>query len=273
METNTIELYHQLNRFNLSSEYDFSILHSFIGIVENTVGKSYYENLFCIYDAFFELIQNYPNFKNLRNQNNSYLTSYSDCVQSINDIASNPIYKKSLKSTIESLMDIHYQADLNERVEKIKQDVDAMMDIVLQANEIMRPTESIEPAIAELKSMFNRDIKLIKSSYGKLRVIGELELYSIGCQNQCRTEFYNFINENNLAGQISSDLFDQLWNLLSEESNILINCANLAMSCVIKPILTTDEISDQEIETAQNLFAQYQALANTLIQMKNDNLM
>ena len=273
METNTIELYHQLNRFNLAADYDFNILHSFLDIVENTVDRSYYENLFYIYDAFFDLIQNYSNFKNLRNQNNTYLTSYGNCVQSLNDITSDSIYKKSLKATAEALLDIHYQRDLNEKIEKFKQDIDAVMDIVSQANEIMRPTEELEPMIAELKIRLSQDIKTIKTAYGKLRGMGELELYSLGCKKQCRTEFYNFINDNNLAGQISPDLFDQLWNLLSVESKILIECANLAMSCVIKPILTTEEISEQEIISANNLFNQYQSLSNDLIQMKNNNLM
>ena len=256
METSTKELYHRLSRFNLAGDYDFTILQSFIDIVENAVGKPYYENLFYIYDSFFDLIQNYPNFKDLRQQNNAYLTSYSDCVQSLGDIASDPIYKKSLKTMAESLLEIHYQKDLNEKIERIKQDIDAIMDIVSQANEIMRPTEEIEPAIADLKTRLSQDVSNIKTSYNKLRVLGELELYSRGCKNQCRAEF-----------------FERLWDLLSKESEILIECANLAMRCVIKPILTTSEISEQEIARANNLFNQYQSLSNDIVQMKNDNQM
>lgn len=273
METSTKELYHRLSRFNLAGDYDFTILQSFIDIVENAVGRPYYENLFYIYDSFFDLIQNYPNFKDLRQQNNAYLTSYSDCVQSLGDIASDPIYKKSLKTMAESLLEIHYQKDLNEKIERIKQDIDAIMDIVSQANEIMRPTEEIEPAIADLKTRLSQDVSNIKTSYNKLRVLGELELYSRGCKNQCRAEFYAFINNNNLSEQTSSDLFERLWDLLSKESEILIECANLAMRCVIKPILTTSEISEQEIARANNLFNQYQSLSNDIVQMKNDNQM
>ena len=118
METNTKDLFHNLVRFNLSGEYDFNIFLSFVQIVENAVGKVYYENLFLVYDAFNDLIQNYSNFKNLTMQNSSYLNLYNDCAQNLNQLSSQ--YKKSLKATVDELLDINYQENLSEKVEKLR---------------------------------------------------------------------------------------------------------------------------------------------------------
>lgn len=273
METNIYNLYHDLNRFNLSSEYDFSVFNNFLKIVENAVGNVYYENLFLIYDAFYDLIQNYPNFKNLTLQNSSYLTLYNDSTQNLTKLISQPQYKKSLKAMVEDLLDINYQTDLDDKIEKIKSDVDNMLDLVKEANEQIRPTAEFEPLINQLKIKLNDDIKVIKSSYKKLRVLGELEFYNEKCKNQCRADFFAFLNSNNLFNQYSYDLFENLWNILNVESNILIECANLAMYCVIKPIMTTETILDSEMQRANELFNHYISLGSNILDLKNKNML
>ena len=271
METNTKDLFHNLVRFNLSGEYDFNIFLSFVQIVENAVGKVYYENLFLVYDAFNDLIQNYSNFKNLTMQNSSYLNLYNDCTQNLNQLSSQ--YKKSLKATVDELLDINYQENLSEKVEKLRTDINTMLDMVIQANEYIRPTAEFEPLINEVKPKLNNDIKIIKSSYKKLREMGELEFYSDSCKNQCKAEFFNYLNANNMMTERSNELFESLWNILNLESNILIDCANLAMNCAIKSILTSDEISDSEQQHANDLFNQYINLGSNLIELENNGIM
>ena len=270
MEANTKEILHNLNRFNISDNYDFTIFNTFFEIVENAVGKVYYENLFIIYDAFLDLIQNYSNFKTLFLQNNSYLNLYNDCTQNLSNLTNQ--YNKSIKSIIDGLLDINYQNDLSEKVDKIKNDFNSMLDIVIQANEYIKPTQEFEPLISELKPKLNSDIKIIKSAYKELRELGELEFYRESCKNQCKTAFFNFLNDNNLMNDKSENLFETLWNFLNLESNILIDCANLAMQCCIKSILTNDEITDAEYSRANDLFNQYVNLGTHLLDIKNNNL-
>ena len=59
-------------------------------------------------------------------------------------------------------------------------------------------------------------------------------------------------------------MFENLWIMALNEANILTDCANLAMSCVIRPILTTDEIREKELDRVRQLFDEYNDFGSRL---------
>lgn len=256
-------LVHSFNNIiDKSPDRDNSIVEFFVTILESNVGADYYYNLYTILNNFYSLNEIYPQFKNISHQNAKCLDEYSNEIDEIKTIAKR--YTLPIDKMIEDMIDVDYQVGLDERVQSIRSDINRMLDLIVKANETIEPTATYEPKLERIKPLLRQYISNIKIAYTALRKLGELNIYKESCKYDCRELFLVYTASKKVDKNLADEMFENLWIMALNEANILTDCANLAMSCVIRPILTTDEIREKELDRARQLFDEYNDVGSRL---------
>lgn len=247
-------------------------VESFVEILENNVGKEYYEFLYAMYENFFSLIRGNARYHEVVNENNSYLDSYKLKVNELDEILLK--YNKPLKSIYEDMIDVNYQENLDAMLEELTEAVNSASQIVREANEMIKPTVELEAEIKTLKESLKNYTKEINQIYKKLYNIGELKIFSNSCKEECREMFFQYATtDKNKIDEKLDKIFEYLWNQSINEANILNACANKAKEIAKKLKTGTEDISEADVEQANSCFAQFEQYGRELSIVADDDLL
>ena len=123
---------------------------SFVSILERAVGVDYYSYLFIAFSSLESLKNKNLELREKINQNNSYINNFEKNVDSLKEKISG-IKNKQLKE-IESLIDIKYNENLNNKVEEIKEEINTIFNELIEANNALLPSETLDGEISSIKA-------------------------------------------------------------------------------------------------------------------------
>ena len=247
-------------------------VEAFVEILEDHVGREYYEFLYATYDNFYNLIKDNARYHEVVNKNNTYLDNYKLKVNELDEILFK--YTKPLKSIYEEMLDVNYQDNLDAMLEELTAAVGSASEIVREANEIIKPTVELEAQIKVLKENLKIYVKEINHIYKKLYNFGVLKIFSDSCKEECRNMFlqYALTNKNKINEKLNF-IFEYLWQQALNEANILNQCANKAKEIAMNLKSGTEELRSGDVEQANKYFEQFEKYGRTLSTVLDDELL
>ena len=232
-----------------------SLKARFVSILETVVGSDYYQYLYLEFASLEELKNKNILLREKIVKNNSLLENYQCAVENarnkLNDI------KKTYLKEIEKLINIKYDETINEKVNKIKNSVDEALNELLNANNALKPSEELEIEIANIKSEIKEIYQDIKFAYKALRSLGILKIYDESSKQECRRQFIELLNKNNLTNIDLDDVFEKLWELALNEADGLNKIANMAKRITLKYPTGLEEFEDADIDKIERAIYEY----------------
>lgn len=242
----------------------------FVSILERNVGANYYQYLYLAFASLEELKNKNLLLREKINKNNSLLENYEQGVENsrkkIADI------RKTYLKEIESLINIKYDENLNQKVEQIREKINLALNDLIDANNALKPSEELEVEIANIKSEIKEIYQDIKFAYDGLRSLGTLKIYESQTKQECRVEFLNSINENDAETKYNL-VFEKLYNLAINEANGLNKIANMAKQITLKYTTGLEEFDKEDIKKIELVINEYDNNFSKLSTITDQELM
>ncbi len=241
---------------------------SFVSILERAVGVDYYSYLFIAFSSLESLKNKNLELREKINQNNSYINNFEKNVDSLKEKIAG-IKNKQLKE-IESLIDIKYNENLNNKVEEIKEEINTIFNELIEANNALLPSENLDAEISSIKAEIKEILLDIKFAYSKLRTLGSLNIFNPRIKEECRIEFLSSVEESN---ENANEVFEKLWNLALDEANGLNKIANMAKQVSLKYPTGLEEFDDIDIKKIEHAINEYDSNFSRLTKITDEELL
>lgn len=241
---------------------------SFVPILERVVGADYYSYLFIAFSSLESLKNKNLELREKINQNNSYINNFEKNVDSLKEKIAG-IKNKQLKE-IESLIDVKYNQELNNKVEEIKEEINTILNELVEANNSLLPSENLDSEISSIKAEIKEILLDIKFAYNKLRTLGSLNIFNPRIKEECRVEFVSNIN---MDEDDANNIFEKLWDLALDEANGLNKIANMAKQVSLKYPTGLEEFDDVDIKKIEQAISEYDNNFSKLTKVTDEELL
>lgn len=256
---------HLIDKDNSST----SIANCFISVLEHFVGADYYSYLYLSFSSLEALKNKNLLLREKIKENNILLDSYQVNVDNLKSKLSS--LKKVQLKEIEDSIELKYNPDLNDKIDKIRNEIDDCFNELLQANDLLLPSEKLDEEISSIKAEIKEIMADIKFSYDGLRSLGSLKIFYPQTKEECGKEFTKMIN-NIERGVHWQNAFEKLWELALNEANGLNKIANMAKQISLKYPTGLEEFDELDLKKIDLALNEYDTNFSKLSKITNEEL-